>query len=196
MNSKYLVGVTGGIGSGKSFICSILEKMGYPVFYSDKASKHLLATHPNIISNIKELLGEEAYFSDGSVNRAYIANQIFKDQQKLESMNGIMHPAVREAFRDFSEQQNSPIVFNEAAIIFETGSYSQFDKTILVTAPKSLKLERVLERDQTSRASIEERMKNQWTDEQKIPLANYIIHNGESDMILPQIDTILNDILK
>jgi dephospho-CoA kinase len=192
---KYKIGITGGIGSGKSYICSILEKMGYPVFYADKVSKSILASDPIIISKIKSLLGEQAYHLDGSVNTAYIANQIFNDDEKLATVNGIMHPAVRLAFDSFAKLQNNALVFNEAAIIFEAGGHEKFDKTILVIAPKAVKIKRILTRDAISESEIESRMAKQWSDDQKIPLADYIIKNGDNDMLLPQINEILVDIL-
>ncbi|MDX1348974.1 MAG: dephospho-CoA kinase [Putridiphycobacter sp.] len=195
MNSKITVGVTGGIGSGKSYICSILENMGYPVFFSDKVSKSLLVEDQAIISKLKELLGNEAYHSDGSVNKPYIASQIFTDDAKLMAMNNIVHPAVREAFAEFVAQQNSPIVFNEAAILFETGAYTQFHKVILVVSPETLRIKRVLERENTSETEIKARMAKQWSDDQKIPLTDYIIRNGEHDMLLPQITEIIADLL-
>lgn len=192
MKSNYTVGITGGIGSGKSYICKILENMGYPVFYADNVSKALLATAPEIISQIKVALGENAYNSDGTVNKVFIANKIFSDSNQLEKINQIMHPAVRKAFERFVKHQSCELVFNEAAILFETGGYDQFDKTILVTAPKPVKVSRLLLRNNTTIEQIESRMANQWTDDQKIPLADFVINNGESDMLLPQIERIIS----
>ena len=169
--------------------------MGYPVFYSDSVSKSLLASNADIISKIKTLLGESAYFENGAINKAFIASQIFSDDSKLKAMNEIMHPAVRTAFHDFVQAKNSPIVFNEAAIFFETGAYKQFNKTILVTASESVKVKRILAREQITEAEIQSRMAKQWTDEKKIPLADYIVKNGENDMLLPQLSEILTDIL-
>lgn len=196
MKSNYAVGITGGIGSGKSYICKILENMGYPVFYADQASKKLLATDSDIIRKVKNVLGEAAYHKDGTVDKAFIANEIFANSDQLAKVNQIMHPAVRKAFKAFAKVQSSKIVFNEAAIIFETGGASQFDKTILVTAPKSVRMSRVLLRDNTTPAQVEGRMNNQWSDEQKISLADFIIYNGENDMLLPQIEEIISAILQ
>ena len=168
--------------------------MGYPVFYSDKVSKLLLSSDISIISKIESLLGTESYFDDGSINKGFIASQIFNDDEKLKGMNAIMHPAVREAFREFVKNQNSKFIFNEAAILFETGAYQQFDKTILITAPKQVKIDRILKRESISENEIEVRMSKQWTDEQKIPLADYIVRNGDDDMLLPQLTEILEDL--
>ena len=170
--------------------------MGYPVFYSDQVSKDLLAKSPEIIIRIIDLLGNDAYFSDGSINKAYIAQKIFNDQALLLQMNAIMHPAVRAAFETYFESQDAAIVFNEAAILFETDAYANFDKNILIVAPEQVKIDRILARENISLAQIQERMSKQWTDEQKLPLADYIIRNGANDMLLPQINEILESLLK
>lgn len=170
--------------------------MGYPVFYSDQVSKSLLASDPKIIHKIKSTLGALAYKKDGSVDKSYIANQIFSNADQLEAVNQIIHPAVRKEFQDFTSSKSSPIIFNESAILFETGGYDQFDKTILVTAPHSVRVKRVLSRDGITAKQVENRIKNQWTDEEKVPLADFIIRNGENDMLLPQIDRIISAILK
>ncbi len=196
MEKRFKVGVTGGIGSGKSYICQILQNMGYPVFFSDQASKQLLANSPDIIAKVTTLLGSEAYHEDGSVNRAFIAAKIFNDGSLLEKVNEIMHPAVRAAFDSWADEQKETIVFNEAAILFETDGYQELDKNILVLAPESVKIKRVLEREETSEQEIKRRMSNQWSDEQKIPLADYIIRNGDEDMLMPQINEIIEDMLQ
>ncbi|MFK8044967.1 MAG: dephospho-CoA kinase [Crocinitomicaceae bacterium] len=196
MKSKLTVGVTGGIGSGKSYICKILENMGYPVFYADQSAKSLLSKNPTLISKIKDLLGEDAYHHNNTINRKYIANQIFGDDSKLAAINNLVHPVVREAFSDFVNVQDSSVVFNEAAIIFETGSYKQFDKTILVTAPLETKVKRILKRDATTIPEIETRMEKQWSDERKISLADYTVNNDSEVMLLPQIIDIISSLEK
>ncbi len=170
--------------------------MGYPIFFSDQVSKKILVTEPEVVTKIKSLLGDQAYFEDGSINKVYIGSKIFSNQLLLKKMNAIMHPAVRLAFEKWALEQNSNIVFNEAAILFETNGYLQFDKTILVTAPKTTRIERVMNRETITVEAIEKRMANQWTDEQKMPLANYIIKNGPNEMLLPQINEIILDFVK
>ena len=194
MKKQIKVGVTGGIGSGKSFICQILQNMGYPIFFSDQTSKHLLAHSPEIIAKVKSLIGQEAYHENGEVNRPFIASKVFSDESLLEKLNHILHPAVRLAFDEWSQEQDSAIVFNEAAILFETDGYLQLDKNILVIAPKQIKIDRILKRESISEQEIEKRMSNQWTDERKIPLADYIINNNEGAMLVPQINEIIEDI--
>ena len=194
MTSKKIVGITGGIGSGKTFVCQILETMGYPVFYSDKEAKLIIANNKQVKLKIIALFGKESYLKSGKINRQHLAKQIFENQQKLEQMNAIVHPAVRLAFENWTNKQNSNIVFNEAAIIFETGIYKRYDFTILVTAPKQIKIKRILKRDNSSLTEIEKRMNNQWLDEKKQKLANFIINNDEKQMLLPQIIEIIKGI--
>ena len=190
-NNKFIVGVTGGIGSGKTYVCRLLNTMGYPVFYSDTVAKQLLVNNPLIINQIKDIFGKKAYLKNGELNRPYLAEQIFNDKSKLQLMNSIVHPAVRNEFQIWVKAQNCCLVFYESAIIFESGSKSHFDKTILVVAPKKIKIKRLLERDQTQKENIEKRMANQWTDEEKKALADYIIYNNDKDPLLPQIHKIL-----
>lgn len=192
---KYIsVGITGGIGSGKTFVCEILEAMGYPVFYSDQVAKEIISSSSEAIAQIKNLFGENAYKGD-ELNRAYLAELIFNDPSLREKMNAIVHPLVRQAFEEWAGHQNSKLVFNEAAILFETGSYQNFDFTILVTAPKQLRIQRVQKRDDLSKEEIEKRMSAQWSDDKKRELANFVINNDEQEMLLPQINEILTSIL-
>ena len=191
MNSIITIGITGGIGSGKSYICRILEAMGYPVFYSDQVAKEILATNPDAVNSVKELFGENAYSEDGTLNRPFLAEKIFSNQSLRAKLNAIIHPKVRLAFKKFSSEQSSHLVFNEAAIIFETGGHSQFDKTILVSAPEALKITRLLKRDKTDKSAIRKRMDSQWTDEQKRALADFEIVNDEQLELLPQIMQII-----
>ena len=190
MNSIISVGITGGIGTGKSTICRILGIMGYPVFYSDTAAKEILSSDSNVRNQIIELFGSETYIGHNP-NREYLAQMVFNDSQKLEQLNQIVHPAVRNQFKEWSKNQNSNLVFNEAAILFELGSYKNFSKTILVTSPTELRIERILKRDQSTVEKIKSRMQNQWSDAQKSSLADFVIVNDEQTLILPQVLEIL-----
>ncbi len=195
MKKKYTVGITGGIGSGKSFICQILQSMGYPIFFSDESAKGLLKSSKIVRKKVIKLLGKAAYSADGEIDRSYIASRIFSDQSLLTEINAIIHPEVRRDFKEWAHNQSAEIVFNEAAIIFETGGFTHFDKTILIVTPKETRIKRVLKRETISIDEIEKRMNNQWSDAQKKPLADFIVYNDDADMILPQINTILQDIL-
>ncbi len=188
------VGVTGGIGSGKSFVCRIIQKMGYPVYYSDQESKTIMDNDSNIKSELIELLGTEVYINN-KINRQFLADRLFKSDQIRIKVNSIVHPKVRSYFDDWCKSQNSDIVFNEAAILFETQSYKQFDSIILVSAPESVKIQRIIGRDQMSLQEVKNRMEKQWSDEKKIPLANFIIKNDGSPL-LSQIEDIINALKK
>lgn len=177
------IGLTGGIGSGKTYIAGILEKMGYPVYYSDTQSKALTDTHPLIREKLIAKFGREIYTAQG-LNRKVLAELIFASEEHRLFVNELIHPLVRNNFEHWCSEQQSPIVFNEAAILFETGAYRQFDGTLLVVAPLELRIERVMQRDRCSKKEVEERMKSQWSDEQKIPLATVVItSNGELPLV-------------
>jgi dephospho-CoA kinase len=194
MNSIITIGITGGIGSGKSYICSILEATGYSVFYSDKVAKNTLATDIEVVTAVKNIFGASAYQEDGSVNRSYLASKIFSDNSLRVILNELIHPKVRAAFKTFASAQSSQLVFNEAAIIFETGGHTQFDKTILVSAPEALKIERLLKRDQSDIFAIKKRMDAQWSDEKKRELADFEIVNDQVLELLPQIMRIIEQL--
>ena len=184
------IGVTGGIGAGKSLICSILEHLGYPVFYSDTEAKKIISSNLQVKLELIELFGNQI-FIDSQLNRPFLASLLFSDSTLIEKMNSIVHPKVREAFDKWSLIQNSSIVFNEAAILFETGGYKNFEATILVTAPLTIRLKRVVERDKTSEEEIMKRINNQWSDDQKKDLATYIIVNDDVQSVLNQLDIVL-----
>lgn len=190
MDSKKLIGITGGIGAGKSLVSRVLMAMGYPVFNSDDASRLIVNSDPTVILAIKQEFGEIAY-NQGVLNRKLIGELVFDNPSKLTQLNKIIHPAVGKALADWKDQQTQQIVFNEAAIIFETGNYKKYDATILVTAPKQVRLLRVMKRDLASAEAVEKRMENQWTDEQKIALASYVVLNDDSTLLLPQLLEVL-----
>lgn len=184
------IGITGGIGAGKSIVCRVISTMGYPVFYSDKAAKDILETDAGVMASVTKLFGAEAY-SNGTLNRPFIANQVFGNETLLEALNAIVHPAVRLAFERWAEKQPTPLVFNEAAILFETGAYKNFDAVVLVTAPEALRIERVMARDKVNEEAVKARMAKQWTDDQKMPLATFTILNDDQTMLIPQVIELL-----
>lgn len=167
--------------------------MGYPVFYSDTEAREILDTHPAAITQITRLFGPQAYVS-GKLNREFIAEKVFGNDALLQQLNAISHPLVRQAFETWKKAQKSDLVFNEAAILFETGSYKNFDFTILVTAPEEIRIKRLLERDQTDAAKIKSRIATQWPDAQKIPLASFTVSNDDVHPLIPQIQMILQKI--
>ncbi len=187
------IGITGGIGSGKSIVAKILETIGHPVFYSDAVAKELMQSNAELKSEIIAHFGIEA-FCDGELNRAFIATKIFSNPQDKEVLNELVHPKVRAKFVEFAVTHANKLIFNEAAILFETGAYCSYDKTILVTAPRELRIIRVMERDMCSREDVENRMKNQWEDDKKISLADYCIENDEQQPVIVQLETIVNEL--
>jgi len=184
------IAITGGIGSGKSTVCKIFEQLGFPVFYSDVEAINILNENKLVKSQIIELLGEEAY-KNNELNRIFISSKIFNDLSLKEKMNSIVHPTVRLAFDNWATTQKFNIVFNEAAILFETGAYKNFYKTILVTSPESLKIKRIIVRDNCTEQEARLRIKNQWSDEKKIKLADFILNNDESEPLLQQISDLI-----
>ena len=184
------IGLTGGIGSGKSLVAQILITMGYPVFFSDKAGKELMVSNRKVKAEVVELFGDKAYFN-GKLNRSWVAEMIFHENKLKEELNAIIHPAVRHAFDEWSSQQKSPLVFNEAAILFETGSYRSFDATVLVTADEEIRIARTMKRDGIRREQVIARIKNQWSDEKKMKLADKIIVNNPERLLVPQVEDIL-----
>ena len=171
-----IVGLTGGIGSGKSTIATLFQAMGIPVFIADTEAKKILASSSVVREKVISLLGVRAYSNDVP-NRDYIAQLVFNDPDLLAGLNAIIHPQVHISFLQWVKKQEAPYCIKEAAILFENGGFTECDATILVTAPTKLKIERVLARDKTSLKSIQQRMENQWEDQKKIPMASYVIEN-------------------
>lgn len=168
--------------------------MGYPVFFSDQEAKNILTYNHTVKNQITELFGSNSYLKNGELNRQHLSNQIFNNKDLLEQMNQIVHPAVRIAFEEWTIKQSSSIVFNEAAILFETGIYKNYDHIILVTASKNTKLSRIQKRDNSSIENIEKRMNYQWSDSKKIPLASFVIDNDDNVMLLAQINKIIKQL--
>jgi dephospho-CoA kinase len=188
-----IIGVTGGIGSGKSIVCKVFQTMGFPVFFSDQVAKDLMHSNLELKEQICTLFGNEAY-QDGVLNRPFLAKQIFSDETLKSKLNSIVHPAVYNAFQTFCQQQMAPLIFNESALLFETGSYKRFDYTILVTAPLEVKIKRIMQRDSASELEILARVKSQLEDDEKRKFASFELVNDENKLVLDQIYTILKSI--
>lgn len=187
------IGITGGIGSGKSFIANIIEKIGYPVYYSDLRSKELTNSHSIIQQGLIDLVGENVYFS-GELDKKVLATAIFSNDEIRLKVNQLIHPIVRQDFEDWTKAQTSDLIFNEAAILFETGAYRNFDATILVYAPEELRLKRVLKRDIITKEEVLARVNYQMSDEEKLKMTPYSVLNDGKSPILIQIETILEEI--
>ena len=187
------VGVTGGIGSGKSIVCKIFEVMGFPVFYADIEAKKCMVEDVDLIHGVKQLLGENAYINS-ELNRPYVANLIFADSELKSKMDALVHPAVFRAFELWKSKQNADLIFNESALLFETGSYNRFDEVILVVADLETRLERVMKRDQVSKESVVARIQHQMLDEHKLKMNPYVIENDSHQMLIPQILTFIEKV--
>ena len=171
-----IVGLTGGIGSGKSTVAKFFKALGVPVYDSDAQAKRLMKSSKKIRKKIIALLGEEAY-KDKALNKPFIAKLVFGDEELLEKLNGIVHPAVRKHFLKWYQKQTHPYVVQETALLFENKSSDFYDKIILVTAPVNTRITRVMSRDNSSEEQVMARIKNQLEDTVKIELSNYIIEN-------------------
>lgn len=180
------VGITGGIGSGKTTACKIFEFLGIPVYYADDRAKYIMNHDPEVRTKIIEGFGQEAY-KDGFLDRGYIAGIVFQDAEKLALINSIVHPAVALDSQLWFELQSAPYALKEAALLVENGSYTSLDLLISVSAPEDIRADRVMKRDGTSREQVLERMKNQLPQSEKDAVADYIIYNTGERSIIEQI---------
>ncbi|SDE81759.1 dephospho-CoA kinase [Cellulophaga baltica] len=190
-----IVGLTGGIGSGKTTVAKMFHALGVPVYNSDIEAKKLMVTSEVLKVKIKELLGTESYI-DHKLNRTYIADKIFTDPDLLAQLNAIVHPAVRQDFMSWVAQQKAAYIIQETAIIFENDTQNKFDKIILVTAPEKIRIARVTSRDAISADKVKERIENQWPDQKKAALSDYVINNLELDKTTVLVAEIHKQLLK
>lgn len=184
-----IVGLTGGIGSGKTTVANMFAELGIPVYNADVEAKKLTASSNIIREKLIALLGKETY-KEGVLDRKFMADKIFSDKELLQAVNAIIHPEVANHFKNWVAQQKSPYVIKEAAIIFEIGAHLQYDLTILVTAPKQVRIQRVMSRDNSSQKEVEQRIANQWTDSKKSKLADRIIKNVDLESTRRQVEAI------
>lgn len=181
------VGLTGGIGSGKTYISEIFKRLNIPIYNADIQAKYLMNNSVQLIHQIKELFGNQSYIH-GELNRKHISNLVFKDRDLLKRLNAIVHPAVNDDFTVWCQsQEQKPYILKEAAILFESNSHKDLYKTILVTAPDNVRIKRVCERDNCSPEEVTSRINNQWATEKLAALADFIINNDDKQLILPQI---------
>jgi dephospho-CoA kinase len=181
------VGITGGIGSGKSTVARIFELLGIPVYYADTAAKEIMQTDEALKMAVKEHFGAEIYGPDGKLDRAALGKIVFNDKDKLELLNSIVHPATIRHSDEWANRQTSPYVIKEAALLFESGSFQYLDKIIGVFAPQPMRIERVMKRDHVTREEVLARINKQIDDNIKMRLCDYVIHNDEQQMVIPQV---------
>lgn len=191
----FKLGLTGGIGSGKTLVCQIFEKLGVPVYYADMAARELMNTNRDLKSGIVKNFGDQA-FEGGTLNRQFLADTVFGDPEKLSELNRLVHPAVRQDFLQWAVRQSrSPYVIEEAAILFESGASHEMDQTVLVYAPEELRVKRVMLRDGHSREEVLKRMGHQLSEEEKRERADHVLINDGAQMLLPQVIHLHNTIL-
>jgi dephospho-CoA kinase len=184
-----IIGLTGSIGSGKSTVADIFLTLSIPVYESDARAKLLMNTNEVLKDKIKELLGPQSY-SNGEINRGWIAEKVFADKHLLDQLNAIVHPAVKKdaiAWANDPSNAKAPYVIKESAILFEKDLAEELEAIILVVAPADIRIQRVMERDHITRQQVEERMQHQWTDEKKIPLSDFVIFNDGERSLIEQV---------
>ena len=189
-----IIGITGGIGSGKTTITKYIETLGYPVYIADDEAKKLLDT-PEVVNEIRNAFGEEI-IKNNLVDKKKLATFVFGNENKLKQLNEIVHPKVRKNFTNWLKQCDKPFVVKEAAILFESGAYKDCDFTILVTAPEDVRVERVIKRDNTNKEDVIKRIRSQWSDEDKAKLADFVIKNVDLEQSKKEIDEIIKKIEK
>lgn len=182
------IGITGGIGSGKTTVCKIFETLGIPIYYADDRAKQLMTESEELKRQIVEYFGVETYNEQGQLNRAHLANIVFNNPDQLLLLNSLVHPAVhRDAEQWHTAQTNVPYTIKEAALLFESGSFRQLDKIICVYAPKSARLQRVMKRDQADEEQVLARMNKQMSDIDKMQLSDFIITNNQEHSLIQQV---------
>ncbi|MGL6266755.1 MAG: dephospho-CoA kinase [Chitinophagaceae bacterium] len=180
------IGITGGIGSGKSTVARVFETLSIPVYYADDAAKRLMQEDPELKKQIIGLFGETA-FIEGKLNRPWISAQVFGNPEKVTALNALVHPVTIQDAKEWMSRQRTPYTLKEAALIFESGSEKELDYVIGVDAPAALRIQRVIERDKTTREAILQRMHNQLDEAEKIKRSDFIIYNDGNQMVIPQV---------
>jgi len=192
-----VVGITGGIGSGKSVVSMIFRQLGIPVYDSDAEAKLLYDKFPELRNAVRVQISEDAFDANGKLDRKKLAEIVFQFPEKLEILNQLVHPLVKKDFQDWVQKnQEAAYLVKEAAILFESGAYSDCDKVITVVAPRDLRVHRVRERDRKTKAEIEAIMDRQSGDEEKIKRSDFVIQNDEKELILPQVLAIHESLIK
>ena len=182
------IGITGGIGSGKSTVCNVLRNLGVPVFTSDIIARDLLNTNEDLKIKIRKMFDEDMYTSTGELDRERMAKCVFNNVEELEKLNNLVHPEVAKEFENWCvKHERKPYVIKEAAIIFESGAYRDLDKIVTVFCPKKKRIQRIIDRDNTTKEQVEKRMVFQYSDEERNKLADFIIINDGKEELLPQV---------
>ena len=197
-NEMLKVGITGGIGSGKTTVCQIFEKLGVPVYYADQRAKELMEDDKQLASDIRREFGDEVYDAEGHLQRKLLAEMVFSNEEKLLKLNSLVHPAVfrdNQSWNEVLAKKGYPYTLKEAALLVETGSYLMLDKMIVVSAPEEDRIKRVMERDGVTAEQVKARIKAQMPEEQKVKYADYIIFNDLIMELVPQVTKIHIDLM-
>jgi dephospho-CoA kinase len=189
-----ILGITGGIGSGKTSVCRVFNVLGIPVFSADTEARKIMDSDIEVIGKVKNLAGWDIY-SQGALDRILLAHRIFNNGELLKKINGVVHPVVFEHFKDWEKAAIAPYVIMEAAILFESGASKMMDRILTVVAPLEERIDRVVRRNSMTREEVLDRVKNQIDDQEKIDKSDWVIYNSESDMIIPSIRRIHEEIL-
>lgn len=185
-----IIGLTGGIGSGKTTVANYMKSLGIPVYIADEEAKIVMNTH-EVIDLVRQAFGD-SIISAKKINREKLAQLVFNNPEQLQKLNAIIHPIVKQNFKNWVKNHNKfPLIIKEAAILFESGSHKDCDSIITVTAPLEARLQRVMDRDNVSREQVMDRIKNQWPEEQKIAQSDFVIHNISPEDTKKQVDNIL-----
>jgi dephospho-CoA kinase len=180
------IGLTGGIGSGKTTVAKVFELLNVPVYYADAVSKRLYQTNKELMASMKEHFGEDIYTND-QINRQKLAAIVFNDAQKLQLLNSLVHPLTIQDAQQWMSQQTAPYVIKEAALLFESGSAAGLDYVIGVSTPKHIRIKRVMDRDKVGREEVVARMNKQIDEEIKMRLCDFVIENNEQELVVPQV---------
>ena len=189
-----ILGLTGGIGSGKTTVANLFHNVNVPIFASDVEAKLIMRNDDIVISQIKTLLGKESYIN-GEINTSYISNLVFNNQSLLKQLNSIVHPAVGQVFKDWYFKQNHPYVIKESAILFESGGNLHCDKVLTVTAPLEVRIQRVMARDGCTRLQVESRIKHQISEKFKVENSDFVIVNENLNLTKSQVSKINTELL-
>ncbi len=193
-----ILGITGGIGSGKSLLAEIIRHAGHPVYDADARAKWVMTSQPEIRQGIIDLFGAEAYLPSGELNRPHLSQRAFGEPALLQQLNSLVHPATGRDFAAWTSTQEAlgrALICKEAAILFESGAYLACDQVLSVYAPKSLRIQRVMQRDGVDESAVLARMKRQWSESEKIRRADWVVFNDGQHLLIPQVMRILSVIL-
>jgi dephospho-CoA kinase len=185
------VGITGGIGSGKTTVCKIFETLGIPIYYADVQAKSLMVSNKEVVAKIQSTFGIDTYFADGKLNRKYLADKVFQDKNLLQQLNAIVHPAVfLDTQQWYQIHAKSPYTLYETAILYESGSYKTMDKIITVFAPLEDRITRTMKRDNCTREEVLARVNKQMLEDEKMSKADFVVYNDHSQPVIAQVLTI------